>query len=93
MAGGVLAALAALVGSIVIAFSIGSPASSHGCIHLVLPAATGAQELNQCGAAARVTCASVKKPGTFTANAARSAVTECRKAGIAVGGHAAGGGR
>lgn len=83
--GGVLAAVAALVAAVVIAFAFSGPGSAHGCIHAVLPAPTGAQEINQCGGAARATCASVEKPGGYTAAAARSLAIECRKAGLAVG--------
>jgi hypothetical protein len=85
MIGGVLATTAALVVAIVIAFGVSAPSSGHGCIRLVLPAATGAQEINQCGAAARATCASVGTPGNFTRQSARSAAAECRKAGLPVG--------
>jgi hypothetical protein len=85
MIGGVLATTAALVVAIVIAFGVSAPSSGHGCIRLVLPAATGAQEINQCGAVARTTCASVGTPGNFTRQAARSAAAECRKAGLPVG--------
>jgi hypothetical protein len=81
----VLGALAALAAAIVIAFAVSGPSSASGCIHLVLPAATGAQEINQCGAPARATCASVRRPGSFTPQAARSAAAECRKARLPVG--------
>lgn len=84
MIGAVLGAVAALVVAIVIAFGVSGQSSGHGCIHLVLPAATGAQEINQCGGAARATCASVGTPGSFTPQAARSAASECRKAGLPV---------
>lgn len=85
MIGAVLGGLAALAAAIVIAFAVSGPSSANGCIHLVLPAATGAQEINQCGAPARATCASVRRPGSFTPQAARSAAAECRKAGLPVG--------
>jgi hypothetical protein len=85
MIGAVLAAVAALVIAIVVAFASGGPRSANGCIHVVLPAATGAQEINQCGADARATCASVRSGGSFTAQAARVAARECRKAGLPVG--------
>lgn len=85
MIGGVLGVVAALVAAIVVAFGVSGASSARGCIHMVLPAATGAQEINQCGAAARATCASVGTPGSFTAQAARTAREECRKAGLVVG--------
>jgi hypothetical protein len=83
--GGVLGAIMALLVAVVIAFAAGGPTSAHGCIHAVVPAATGAQEINQCGGAARLTCASAAKSGNFTVAGARSVASECRKAGLAVG--------
>lgn len=84
MIGGVLGVVAALVVAVAVAFAVGGASSARGCIHLVLPAATGAQEINQCGAAARATCASVATHGSFTPQAARTATAECRKAGLIV---------
>jgi hypothetical protein len=85
MIGGVLGVVAALVVAIVVAFGISGANSARGCIHVVLPAATGAQEINQCGSAARATCASVGTPGSFTAQASRAVTAECRKAGLVAG--------
>jgi hypothetical protein len=85
MIGGVLTAVAALALALVISLVTAGPSSSHGCIYVTIPAATGAQEINQCGAAARSTCASALAPGAFTAQAALAVAAECRKAGLAVG--------
>ncbi len=85
MLAGVLGAVAALLAAVVIAFGGGGANSARGCIHAVLPAPTGAQEINECGGAARATCASAEKPGSFTATAARLLAVQCRKAGLAVG--------
>lgn len=85
MLAGVLGAVAALVAAVVIAFGVSGPGSARGCIHAVLPAATGAQEINQCGGAARTTCATAERPGNFTATAVRLLAVQCRKAGLAVG--------
>jgi hypothetical protein len=82
---GLLAAIMALLIAVVIAFTAGGRSSAHGCIHAVLPAATGAQEINQCGGAARATCASAARPGNFTVAGARSVASQCRLAGLAVG--------
>jgi hypothetical protein len=82
--GGILAVVAALAVVLVIAFSTGGPTSAHGCIYATIPAATGAQQISQCGAAARDTCASVRTPGAFTEQAARVVAGECRKAGLSV---------
>ena len=81
----VLAAVAAIAVALVISFSAGSRTSSHGCIYVTIPAATGAQEINRCGAAARETCASSQTAGAFTPQAAQSIAAECRSAGLPVG--------
>jgi hypothetical protein len=82
---GVLAAVVVLVVVLVISLSTGGPSSARGCIYATIPAATGAQQISQCGATARDTCASVHAPGSFTAQAARTVAAECRKAGLPVG--------
>ncbi len=79
------AVVAALVLVIVIALSAGGRSSGGGCIYVTIPAATGAQQISQCGATARETCASVGTPGAFTAQAADAVASECRKAGLPVG--------
>ncbi len=86
MIGAVIGGVAALLVAVAIALGSSGPRSAHGCIHVVVPAATGAQEINQCGATARATCTSIGHPGGFTAAAARSVADECRKAGLTVGG-------
>jgi hypothetical protein len=85
LVGGFLAAMAALVVILVIALSTGGQSSAHGCIYATIPAATGAQQISECGAQARSTCASAQTPGAFTPQAARAVSAECRKAGLPVG--------
>ncbi len=85
MVGGVLAAVAAIVVAVVIALAAGGRTSSGGCIYATVPAATGAQEISQCGAAAVSTCMSVRAPGAYTQQAARVITNQCRKAGLPVG--------
>lgn len=85
MVGGVLGAIAVLAVVLVISFASSAPSSKSGCIYATIPAATGAQQVHQCGSAARSTCSSVDAPGAFTAQAARTLATECRKAGLPVG--------
>jgi hypothetical protein len=82
--GGVLAVVAALVLALAISLATAGPTSSHGCIYVTIPAATGAQEINQCGGTARSTCASALRPGSFPAQSARVVAAECRKAGLPV---------
>jgi hypothetical protein len=85
MIGGVLVTVAAVAIALVISLSTAGPTSSHGCIYVTIPAATGAQEIYQCGATARATCQSSQAPGAFTPQAARSIAAECRRAGLWVG--------
>jgi hypothetical protein len=77
--------VAALVVVLVIALSTGGQSSAHGCIYVTIPAATGAQQISQCGAAARDTCATSLASGVFTPQAGRAVAAECRKAGLPVG--------
>jgi hypothetical protein len=83
--GGVLGVVAALVVVLVIALSTGGQSSAHGCIYLTIPAATGAQQISQCGAPARETCSTARTPGAFTEQAARMVSAACRKAGLPIG--------
>jgi hypothetical protein len=80
----VMAVVAPLAVVLVIALSRGGPSSGHGCIYATIPAATGAQQISECGATARETCTTARAPGAFTAQAARTVVAECRKAGLPV---------
>ena len=85
MIGGVLAVVAAIAVVLVISFASSAPSSKSGCIYATIPAATGAEQIHQCGAVARSTCASALSPGAFAAQAAQTVAAECRKAGLAVG--------
>ena len=71
MVGGAVVAAVAILVAVVIALASGGPTSSHGCIYATVPAATGAQEVSQCGAVAASTCASVRAPGAYTHQAAQ----------------------
>jgi hypothetical protein len=85
MVGGVLVTVAAVVVALVVSFTTSGPTSGHGCIYATIPAATGAQYVSRCGAAARATCATVFAPGAFTPEAAPVIAAQCRKAGLRVG--------
>jgi hypothetical protein len=85
MIGALLAVVAGLLIALVLSLTIGGHSSRNGCIYATIPAATGAQQINQCGATARATCESATAPGAFTAAASRTIVAECRKAGLPVG--------
>jgi hypothetical protein len=85
MVGGVLATVAVVAVALIISFASSGRTSSHGCIYATIPGVVGAQEVNRCGTAARVTCASALAPGAFTRQAAPVIAAECRKAGLPVG--------
>jgi hypothetical protein len=80
----VLAGLGAIAIIIVIALITAGRTSSAGCIYLTIPAATGAEEIYQCGATARSTCASAATPGAFSPQAGQAIARECRKAGVRI---------
>ena len=82
--GGVLAVVAALILALVVSLATSGQGSGHGCIYATIPAATGAQQISECGAVARSTCVSTSTPGAFSAQAARAIAAECRKAGLPV---------
>lgn len=85
MVAGVLATVAAVVLALVISLATSGRTSAHGCIYATIPGAVGAQEIYQCGAAARTTCASAEIAGAFSAQSAQTIALECRKAGLPVG--------
>jgi predicted acylesterase/phospholipase RssA len=76
---------AALIVAIVISLLAAGKTSGRGCIYVTIPAATGAEQINQCGEPARATCLSTSTPGAFAPEAARAVAAECRKAGLPVG--------
>lgn len=79
------AVVAVLAVVLVVSLASGGKSSAHGCIYATVPAATGAEEISQCGAGARDTCATVREPGAYTRQAADDIAAECRKAGLPVG--------
>jgi len=80
--GAVLVGVGVLAIALVISLLDAGPSSSKGCIYVTIPAATGAQQIHQCGALARATCRSVDTPGAFTSSAAQSVLTACRQAAL-----------
>lgn len=82
MIGAVLAAAAALVVLIAVAFSVGGRTSGHGCVAVSISYSTGGSQLYRCGAAARRLCASAGKPGGFQGAAGAAVEAACRKARI-----------
>jgi hypothetical protein len=82
---GVLGVVAVVGVVLAISFATAGNSSGHGCIYATIPGAVGAQEVHECGATARETCATVHAPGAYTAQAAATIAAECRKAGLPVG--------
>ncbi len=74
----VLVIIAVLAGW-AIAHSRAAPASSHGCVNLVVAGSTGGGLISHCGAAARSFCAAERRASD--ALAARADV-QCRLAGL-----------
>ncbi len=85
MISGVASAVVVLAIVLVISLASSGPGSKSGCIYATIPAATGAQQLHECGAQARDTCQSVFAAGAYTHQAAQAIASECRKAGLPVG--------
>ncbi len=83
--GAVTFALAALAVVLVIALVSGGRASANGCVNATIAGPVGAEEISQCGATARATCATARAPGAFTPQSAATVAAECRKAGLPVG--------
>ncbi|MGO9958430.1 MAG: hypothetical protein ACLP50_21095 [Solirubrobacteraceae bacterium] len=79
---GLLAAVAVVL--TISVFSTG-PTSRDGCVDVTAATATGAFELNQCGAQARALCARPTQAGPPTRAFVQAIVSECRKAGLPVG--------
>ncbi len=84
--GGVVAVVAVLAAVLVFSLATPGASSSNGCLHLTIAAPTGAQDIDQCGAAARDICATARTPGAFVGPAQRAVVANCRRAGLRVGG-------
>ena len=81
----VAAGAAILVIGVIVSFAVPGQSSGHGCLHLTVPAATGAQEIDRCGAAARDICATVRAPGSFAPEAEQAIEANCRRAGLRIG--------
>jgi hypothetical protein len=81
---GVAATVVAIAIAVVISLATVGPRSSHGCIYATIPGVVGADQISECGAAARDMCASGLPSGAFTVAAARTIAAECHKAGLPV---------
>lgn len=82
---GVAVTAAVIAAVVIIALATAGKSSSHGCIYATIPGVVGAEQISQCGATARYTCATVFRPGAYAPASARTIAAECRKAGLPVG--------
>ena len=82
---GALIVVALIAVVIALSLAAGGKSAAHGCIYATIPGDVGAQEVSQCGAGARETCATVNQPGAYTSEAAATIAAACRKAGLRVG--------
>lgn len=82
---GVLGLVAALVVALAVSLGAGGQTSAHGCIHVTIPGAVGAEEIDQCGVQARDTCVTALRPGSFTPPSARVVAAACHRAALRVG--------
>jgi len=80
---GVLAVVVAIGIALVISFATAGNSSGRGCIYATIAGDVGAQEVHECGATARQTCATVHV--VYPAQSAATIATECRRAGLPVG--------
>lgn len=85
LARGVSVAVALIAIVVVVALAATGGTSAHGCINATIPGPVGAEQISECGATARETCAAVLKPGAYTAQAQSVIATACRKAELPVG--------
>lgn len=82
---GAATVIVAAVIALVVALAVGAgPRSSNGCIYATIPGPVGAQQVHECGAQARNTCATVFQAGAYTQGAANVVAAECSKAGLPV---------
>jgi hypothetical protein len=79
--------------AVVLVISLGSHqrVSGHGCIDVSAATVIGGSELYRCGAAARAVCASPGRAGREFVSFQRALAVACRKAGLPVPFHPAGG--
>lgn len=82
---GVVAAVAVIAVAVVVSLATVGKSSSHGCINVTIAGIVGADQISQCGAQARSTCATVERPGAFARSAVQTIAAGCRKAGLPVG--------
>lgn len=85
MVGVMVGTVVALIVATLIALGATGHKSANGCIDVTVAAATGGTLIDQCGADARATCASVGTPAGYTGEAGQLIAEQCRKAGLRVG--------
>jgi hypothetical protein len=79
---GALAAL--LIVATVVSLAISGPSSGRGCVRATFAGPVGAERVDECGAAARQLCATLRTSG-YEGDARTTIAAECRKAGLTPG--------
>ncbi len=79
---GVAAVAALLIVAVVVSLVATGPGTARGCVRATYAGPVGAEQVYECGDAARALCRSLRRPGGFTGDAATSVAAACRKAGL-----------
>jgi hypothetical protein len=82
---GVVGTVGVVLVAVVIALATAGHKSGNGCVYVTYAGVIGAQQINECGANARVLCRDLGTPGGFTGPAVPAVAAACRKAGLPVG--------
>ena len=82
---GVLGTVAVVLIAVAIAITTSGQKSGNGCVHVTYAGVIGAQQVNECGASARILCRDLGTPRGFTGPATPDVAAGCRKAGLSVG--------
>jgi hypothetical protein len=83
--GGVSGLVLVLLVAVAIGIAGGGSKLKPGCIDVSFASSLGVQEIAQCGAQARDTCASAGTPGGYGGKVGRLVSAQCRKQGLPVG--------
>ncbi len=78
----IVGALAAvLIVATIVSLAASGGSSGHGCVHATFAGPVGAEQVNDCGDAARQLCATLGASG-YQGDARTTIAAECRKAGL-----------
>ena len=74
-----------IVVAVAVSIAISDQSSGKGCVRATFPGPVGAEQVNQCGAGARVLCATLNSSAQYGPEAVRTIAVECHKASLPVG--------